>query len=396
MNLYLFTENYPYGNIGDTPFLRQEINYLSQEFNEIIVFPLSKDKVKHDLPNNVLVSNILIGTKIEKTTFIKLVKYIIFLVFNTDKTFFYLSNFRHYFYFYRLQLARFKKIQNIISRSTGTLFYSYWFSTMGLALFFANKKYGVKFISRAHGWDLYDDRDPKKHILFREVVIKRISKVYPISKHGVNYLKNRIKAKYKPKIELSYLGIPDPNIQKENKRRNEYRIISVARLQKIKNLQILPDILIHIKEKLTWVIIGDGPMREEIQIKSRNLPSNITIQLKGEKSNAEVLEYYRNNHIDLFVSLSISEGLPVSMMEAQSYGIPILSTNINGIPEIVNEHTGILIESETPFKDIAKKISQSLRTDWNTQIIQNHYRTNFTAAKNYKEFTNSIKQIRCE
>ena len=49
------------------------------------------------------------------------------------------------------------------------------------------------------------------------------------------------------------------------------------------------------------------------------------------------------NDFDLFVNMSLSEGIPVSIMEAISFGIPIIATNVGGNAEIVNDETGVLI-----------------------------------------------------
>jgi colanic acid/amylovoran biosynthesis glycosyltransferase len=57
---------------------------------------------------------------------------------------------------------------------------------------------------------------------------------------------------------------------------------------------------------------------------------------------AQVIDYYTTNHIALFLSLSSREGLPVSLMEAISCGIPLLATTVGGVSEVVNENTGRL------------------------------------------------------
>ena len=48
-----------------------------------------------------------------------------------------------------------------------------------------------------------------------------------------------------------------------------------------------------------------------------------------------MLDYYKNNIIDIFINLSASEGIPVSIMDAISFGIPCIATNVGGTGEIV-------------------------------------------------------------
>ena len=65
-------------------------------------------------------------------------------------------------------------------------------------------------------------------------------------------------------------------------------------------------------------------------------PSNLRWTLHGQVPNAEVFNTYRSRPTDLFANTSLSEGIPVSIMEAQSCGIPILAPAVGGIPESGN------------------------------------------------------------
>ena len=117
---------------------------------------------------------------------------------------------------------------------------------------------------------------------------------------------------------------------------------------------------------------------------------NIKIEFHGQKQNHEVIDFLSRNYIDAFVNVSISEGLPVSIMEAISFGIPVIATDVGGVKEIVNEVTGILME-----KDINKaKLSNTL-DGINTTFdllpndrteIRNFWSENFNAKKNYYDF----------
>jgi glycosyltransferase involved in cell wall biosynthesis len=56
------------------------------------------------------------------------------------------------------------------------------------------------------------------------------------------------------------------------------------------------------------------------------------------------MEFYRKNHVDLFINVSETEGIPVSIMEAMSFGIPCIATNVGGVNEIVNNTNGFLVK----------------------------------------------------
>ena len=89
----------------------------------------------------------------------------------------------------------------------------------------------------------------------------------------------------------------------------------------------------------------------------------------------EIFEFYKETPIDLFISLSEAEGVPVSMMEAISFGIPILSTDVGGCREIVMEETGILIPLQTDMKDVARIISTFKDSNKNSTQFRNGVRT---------------------
>ena len=113
---------------------------------------------------------------------------------------------------------------------------------------------------------------------------------------------------------------------------------------------------------------GDGPLNEEIQdfIEINNLSD--TIKCLGRVKGNQKENFY--NTIDTFILPSISikndqDGIPVVLMEAVAYGLPLISTNVSGIPEIcINEYNGFLIEEksvEAIFESIIKLNENTLK-----------------------------------
>jgi glycosyltransferase involved in cell wall biosynthesis len=86
------------------------------------------------------------------------------------------------------------------------------------------------------------------------------------------------------------------------------------------------------------------------------LPKNILYNFLGFLPTNEVYLYYKNKPIDVFLNVSASEGLPVSIMEAQSCGIPVIATAVGGTPEIVNEKVGILLSPNPTPEEIGSTI----------------------------------------
>ena len=85
---------------------------------------------------------------------------------------------------------------------------------------------------------------------------------------------------------------------------------------------------------------------------------NVDFKILGYLDNSNVLDFYKNNEIDLFISLSETEGLPVSIMEAfTSNAVPAIATDVGGTSEIVNNENGYLINNNPTPKLVAEKIN---------------------------------------
>ncbi len=82
-------------------------------------------------------------------------------------------------------------------------------------------------------------------------------------------------------------------------------------------------------------LLGDGPLRTDLESLSKRLELNRSVTFHGASSN--VAEFL--SRLDVFVLSSVSEGLPIAVLEAMSAGLPIVSTRVGGICEVAVEHT---------------------------------------------------------
>ena len=77
------------------------------------------------------------------------------------------------------------------------------------------------------------------------------------------------------------------------------------------------------------------------------------VELRAAIPNDELLGLYRDNRVDLLVLPSITtpegehEGLPTVLVEAMSFGIPVISTNTGGIPELLSDGAGLLVREKS-------------------------------------------------
>ena len=118
----------------------------------------------------------------------------------------------------------------------------------------------------------------------------------------------------------------------------------------IRALSLINETNIH------WTHIGDGVLFNDLREMSKYLPSNITVSWLGSLPNSEVHAFYANHAIDLAMNLSTTEGIPVSLVEALSYGIPIIATDVGGNSEVCDSHVGFLLSLDPSPEEVKNAI----------------------------------------
>jgi glycosyltransferase involved in cell wall biosynthesis len=109
-------------------------------------------------------------------------------------------------------------------------------------------------------------------------------------------------------------------------------------------LEAIPEIL-RIHPELQFVIVGEGPLREELQQTIRTAGLHDKVKLVGARGDIpELLSI-----MDLFVFPSVSEGLGIAVLEAMAAGVPVVASNIRPLSEMVTDgETGLLFEARNP------------------------------------------------
>ena len=156
----------------------------------------------------------------------------------------------------------------------------------------------------------------------------------------------------------------------------------VEALHKMAVTSTIPDI--H------FSIIGAGPLKNELEILSEQYGISKFITFCGSSSN--VNKYLVNS--DIFILPSITEGFPIAILEAMRVGLPIVSTNVAGIPEMIkNGHTGIIIE---PSVDgVFGFLSNFEKYDWKKMGENSHdlFLEKFTTEKMMESYSTVLKSV---
>jgi len=284
-----------------------------------------------------------------------------------------------------------------------SVFYSYWLDEKGIALGLLKRQFpNAKCISRAHGWDVYQERHKENYLPFRDFMLNELDSIITISQNGKDYLSTQL-PQFKEKISVSRLGTLSIFQNDLNKESAYIQILSISSIITLKRLEkILIVISKIIDRKIHWTHIGDGPLFDSIQTQAKEIENqnpNFSFTFPGQKSNTEVREFLSTNFVDLFINLSETEGIPVSIMEAQSAGIPVLATSVGGTPEIVNNENGILVNKDEKDEIITQKIRAYFNLpeeekQKKRELSFQNWKENYNAETNYTNFIQTILELK--
>ncbi len=407
--LIFVTGTYPYGK--SETFIENEIKYLAEAFDKVYIFSTEADKNENMrlVPENVTVFPANRGTVTKKDYIRELIKpECIKEIFKKCIGKKCLSKIAAVCYFSACVNKSLKKADDFIdlcdikSDDTVTV-YSYWLSTIGMcAIKISNnlKSKGIdfKFVSRCHGFDVNSESTHLNYLPFQKTMISQFEKIYPCSNSRTEYLKTKF-PDFADKISTAYLGVSDKFSSSFPTIKESFNIVSCSNVIPIKRVGLFVKALSLITDKkINWTHFGDGELFEDIKKEAKNtLPPNISAFFAGRIPNTKIYDFYNNNNVNLFINVSADEGLPVSIMEAVSFGIPVVATDVGGTGELVkSRYNGILLDEHFDVSELAKYICEFIdMEDTEYEKYCNNARltfeNNFNAEKNYTEFSEILK-----
>lgn len=244
-----------------------------------------------------------------------------------------------------------------IGREHRLIFYAYWMHFCAYSALLLQKYYPNSIvISRCHNHDLYQEE--YRYIPMRKYLTERIQHFYPIAEDGNRYLMKQHGVK-KDCITTARLGTINVGVAIPSKR-SVLRIVSCSTIKTIKRIPLIIEALSHIDDlQVAWEHFGTGKEKFVNILKSQaeeqlgQLP-NIQYTFHGHLPNADYLAYCIDKAFHLFVNVSSSEGVPVSIMEALSLGTPVVATDVGGTHELISSgENGILLPKNVNPAEIA-------------------------------------------
>jgi colanic acid/amylovoran biosynthesis glycosyltransferase len=228
----------------------------------------------------------------------------------------------------------------------------------------ASKLLGISFSFTAHAYDMYRDADP--WVLARKMSDARFT--ITISEYNASFLRAIANGRT-PRIELVRNGIDMTRFSPPATRPDEpFTILAVARLVEKKGLRFLIEACRHLRDRgleFRCEIVGKGAEQSRLDGLIREWNLGDRVRLAGPLAQQEIVERYHRAHLLVLPCIvgqdGNRDGLPVSIIEALACGVPVVSTPVTGIPEVVRDDVNGLLVPEGDALALTDAIEKLMR-----------------------------------
>ncbi len=413
MKLIIYTQTYPSDSSDEQTFIGRELPYLSKHFKKIIIVPQTFSGRQLPIPNNARVEN-RYAIFCKKQGVLGIIRKALLSPLFYQELFQHPSILLHIQMFSRL--LKFVGDAELTKRWTknwiedenidvnNTLFYSFWFTQTAMGLGLLKQHFPqIKIVSRAHGYDVYEERYHPPYWPCRLQALALLDKLFLASDNARHYMQ-KMYPRFSSRYEMAHLGVENPGFISKISDDGFFRIISCSSIFPLKRVNLLYEGIalaarLRPQQKIEWLHFGDGKRRKKIQqLITKSFSPNARGNLPGFVSVQEIMQHYKKYPVDVFVNLSTSEGgAPVSIQEAISCGIPIIATKVGGNSEIVSGKNGILLNANPSPEEIANAffdmIDNSDLTLKKRKGSREVWQEKYDTEKNYNAFARQLKNM---
>lgn len=373
--LVVLTNNYP-EDFGDAAFLANEMEYLVQEFGDVVVVPfLATGKPLVTLPRGVRATRPvfksrrdilragLLGRSASLSTSLHLLQ-------NDAPMLKSASRYRAFLLSVLMGrgVASHPPLLDVLAQFPEAPIYCFWGTGAAFGLPWLPTD-GRRVIVRFHGGDLYAERHGG-FIPMRRGVYEAADGLVAISSFGESELRRAAdEVQVAVPITVVRLGTRDGGVGPAKALGAPVAVVSCSSVIPLKRVWLIYESMVELARLLGvavhWTHFGGGEGLAALERLCSNPPPSLKVDLRGARSNKAVHEFYLSNRVDCFVNASTSEGVPVSIMEAFSYGIPVVATDAGGTSELVGESlgTGVLVPVDVSADGIARAIGDVVTRD---------------------------------
>lgn len=288
--------------------------------------------------------------------------------------------------------------------------YCYWNNERSYAATLLKRDKRVnQVVSRIHRYDLFEELRSSRYMPLKSSLISRFDEIYPLSVRASDYLKS-VYGAHPDQLLVSSLGvkIPDHNTRWNDIRdKNDFSLLSVSNCVPVKRIErIIDGIAIAAGSapdtRFIWTHIGGGPLLSRLESYATTQLSsspNVIFKFLGEVANSYVRNFYVEHDVDVFLNSSDSEGVPVAIMEAMSFGIPVIASDVGSVSELVSADNGWLLPQPITADTLGDCIIEAAKhqgSDRKRDQARMRIEQLFDADYNYPHFVNHVMGIGVE
>lgn len=239
-------------------------------------------------------------------------------------------------------------LAEVASRWGAQHIHAHWASTTATMAMVASQVSGIPWSFTAHRWDIVEDNllaDKAKHAAFARF----------ISKGGLQMaLERRVPPR---KARLLHMGVQIPPLPKPSGRAvpsRYFRVLCPASFLPVKGHRYLLRAFARLDPDAELWLAGEGELRRELEGLVAQLGLQQRVRFLGHVPHQSLLRLYAERQVDAVVLASVDlgnglhEGIPVAVMEAMAYGVPVIGTCTGGIPELLADGAGLLVPPQDP------------------------------------------------
>lgn len=366
--IFLFTDAFPYGR-GEKTFIGPGLESLCSEYDVVIVSHASKEDCadvanETELPSDVAVVRYKRSGKWKRISYLfsllfsKMARQEVKNLFEDGFTWGRLKDSLR-FYTSACDMRAFYRRTGLEEGMIGSICLTFWLNEETLALLMGRealpRQSSFAVASRTHRYDLYDEANPFGRQPYQRVMKEKLDRIFFLSDSAADYFRRRNGNESKPRQYIvNALGVPFRGSQPSKDMRKPFRIVSCSNVIPVKRVDLIAKALTVLQAKdIEWIHFGDGPNLSHIRDYCE--VNGIALKAVGHVSNEDIIDYYKNNYVDVFINVSSSEGSPVSIQEALSFGIPIIGTDVGAVADQIDGN-GILLASNPACGEVADAI----------------------------------------
>ncbi len=263
-----------------------------------------------------------------------------------------------------------------------TMVHGHFLHPHGAAAAEVAKRLGVPCVLTAHGFDVYDL--PFKNRRWRRLIEDTLAAadvVITVSRRNEKILVEQLGVD--PSRVVTVPNGFDPAKFDSRRTRTEARarlglaadatvLLTVGHLVAIKNHQLLLEAYSLLKRPAgtKLVLVGDGPLRAQLEKQARDLQISHEVQFTGDVPHEDVGWWMAA--ADLFVLPSLDEGNPTVLFEALASGLPYIGSRVGGVPEIVTSPAFGTMVAPGDGRALADALQAGMEASWDSAAIQQH------------------------